>query len=154
MRVSKTSGKIKGVGPDEPIQVHPNGAMEAKMSYGFHLLDAKAMFALAEVMHQGARKYARDNWRGIPVESHINHLLQHIFAFMAGDTQDDHLEHALARAMMALAVHLTEKEADVDHGPEEGISRSFAAGEHRSQQGAEPVYLDGLVWSTSEPAGR
>jgi hypothetical protein len=59
--------------------------------------------ALAEVTQYGAERYARDNWRLIEEESHINHALIHIFAYQAGNTQDDHLEHAFCRLMFALA---------------------------------------------------
>lgn len=34
----------------------------------------------------------------------MNHLLMHVYAYLGGDTQDDHLSHALCRAMFALAV--------------------------------------------------
>ena len=56
-----------------------------------------------------AEKYGVDNWRKIGVESHLNHLLMHVFAYLAGDTQDEHLEHALCRAMMAVGVMMSEQ---------------------------------------------
>jgi hypothetical protein len=94
---------VKGVGKDEPITTNEQGGMQSRVLYGFHLCDPRAMLALAEVMQIGAEKYARDNWRKIPCEEHINHAMIHYWAYLAGDTSDDHLEHALARAMMAVA---------------------------------------------------
>ncbi len=92
------------VGKDEPVITNKNGGKQTKLDYGFYLIDAKAMFKLAEVLNYGAGKYEKDNWRKIPVEDHINHALAHIFAYMAGDEQDDHLSHAFCRLMMAVAL--------------------------------------------------
>ena len=97
---------LKGLSKDEPIITNKNGGKQSQTPYGFHLLDAKAMFKLAEVLAYGASKYERDNWRKISTEEHINHALQHIFAYMAKDKQDDHLGHAFCRLMMALAVEI------------------------------------------------
>jgi hypothetical protein len=100
----KTSEEIKGIGPDAPITTNERGGKQSATPYGFHLMDPKASFVLAEVLAYGATRYGRDNWRYIDVEDHLNHALQHIFAFLDGDTQDDHLEHALCRVHMAVAV--------------------------------------------------
>lgn len=91
------------LGRDSEVEVNPQGGQQSKLDYSFHLLDAPAIMALAEVVNMGAKKYARDNWRLIDEESHINHALTHLYAYMAGNTQDDHLEHAFCRLMMALA---------------------------------------------------
>jgi hypothetical protein len=61
---------------------------------------------MAEVLDHGAKKYGANNWRLIPVEDHLNHLLMHVYAFLAGDRSDDHLSHALCRATFALGVAL------------------------------------------------
>lgn len=94
---------IKGISPDEPITTNERGGQQSATPYGFHLIDAPAMFALAKVLAEGAERYERDNWRKVDCEEHINHALQHIYAHMAGDTQDEHLEHAFCRLMMAVA---------------------------------------------------
>ena len=33
-----------------------------------------------------------------------NHAIQHLYAYLAGDTSDDHLAHAILRAMFAFEV--------------------------------------------------
>lgn len=98
--------EIKGVGPDAPIQVNEQGGKQSATPYRFDLLDAPAMFRLAEVLAYGATKYGDNNWRAIPVQDHINHALQHVFAYQAGDGSDDHLGHALCRMMMAVATEM------------------------------------------------
>ena len=94
---------LGNLGADAPIETAANGAQQSRLDYRFDLLDAPAMFALARVLDYGAKRYAENNWRGIPTRSHVNHVLVHLFGYLAGDTQDDHLSHALCRAMMALA---------------------------------------------------
>jgi hypothetical protein len=66
------------------------------------------MFAAAEVAKYGAEKYGETlfdrNYKKIPPEEHVNHAIQHLFAYLAGDESDDHLSHAILRAMFAFEV--------------------------------------------------
>ena len=66
------------------------------------------MFAAATVAQYGAEKYGEDfyhrNYTKIPAEEHINHAIAHLYAFLAGDESDDHLGHAIVRAMFAYEV--------------------------------------------------
>lgn len=95
---------IPGVGPDVPIVTAPNGAKQSDTPYRFDLMDPKAMFELAYVLSYGAKKYGDDNWRGLPVNDHLNHALQHIYAYLGGDYSDNHLAHALCRMLFAVAL--------------------------------------------------
>jgi len=97
------------LGKDAEIITNECGGMQGKTDFSFHLLDSPAMFALTEVLAYGASKYKRDNWRLIDTESHLNHAMIHIFAYMSGNTQDDHLPHAFCRLMMALAMDIRPK---------------------------------------------
>lgn len=85
-----------------PTITNDKGGKQSQLSYRFDLLDTKAMFQLASILHQGAIKYGDNNWRNIPAQDHINHALVHIFAYLHHDTQDDHLGHAFCRLMFAL----------------------------------------------------
>jgi hypothetical protein len=91
---------IKGVGKDTETTTNENGGMQSLSPYRFDLIPPEAMFRVAEVFAYGATKYAPDNWRKIKSDDHLNHLFQHLYAYMAGDRQDDHLGHALCRMMM------------------------------------------------------
>ena len=97
---------ITGVGPDVPVVVNKRGGRQSMTLYRFDLLDPRAMFALTEVLATGAEKYGESNWRQIDASDHVNHALQHLFAWLASDTADAHLAHAFCRCMMALAVEL------------------------------------------------
>lgn len=100
--------RISGVGPDVPQVVNENGGAQSATPYRFDLLDPIVMFRLAKVIGLGAEKYGDDNWSRISVEDHLNHAVQHIYAWLAGDAQEDHLGHALCRVVLAAAVEQTE----------------------------------------------
>lgn len=102
---------ILKVGPDVPTVENEAGVRQAALDYRFDLVDPRAMFALAAVLKRGAEKYGVDNWRGLTTGDHLNHALVHVYAYMAGDTQDDHLSHAFCRLMMAVG---TEQAGSVD----------------------------------------
>lgn len=97
---------IDGVGPDAPAVFNEKGAGQSSTPYRFDLIDAPAMFKMTAVLKEGADKYGENNWRGIPVEDHLNHLIIHAYAWLAGDRSDEHLSHILCRAMFAQAVAL------------------------------------------------
>lgn len=67
---------------------------------------------IARVLKEGASKYQANNWRLIPEEEHLNHAMIHLLAAEMGDTQDNHLDHALCRLMM---VYATERSYDFDY---------------------------------------
>lgn len=92
--------KVAGVGPEQPIVTNEKGGKQAKNDYAFHLIDYDALFQLAKVMGEGAKKYEKDNWRLIPSEEHFDHGMAHWLACMAGDKQDNHAGHFITRAVM------------------------------------------------------
>lgn len=95
--------KIEGVGKDVEMVVNESGGKQSRLDYRFDLIDSKAIFALAKVLDEGEKRYGKDNWRKIEAQSHINHAISHLYAHLTGDNQDEHLEHAFCRVMMAVA---------------------------------------------------
>lgn len=102
---------IKGMGMDTSTIQTVIGGKHSNIPYAMHLIPPEAMFAMSRVLKTGAEKYEtepkppnKENWRQISEREHINHALAHLFAYLAGDTQDDHLEHALCRVAFAVAV--------------------------------------------------
>lgn len=95
--------------PDAATHTNEKGGSQSDIPVRFDLIDAKAMFEMAKVLDHGAKKYGADNWRLIDVDDHLNHLLMHTFAYLAGDKTDDHLSHILCRATFALGVALQEE---------------------------------------------
>lgn len=95
---------IKGVGKDAPTVTNDQGGKQSKVLYRFDLLDPLAMFEMTNVLTVGAEKYGEDNWRKISVNEHLNHMIIHTYAYLAGDKSDDHLSHIMCRAMFAQGV--------------------------------------------------
>lgn len=98
----------KALAPDAPVVVNENGGKQSDTPYGFHMLPVPSMFAAAEVAAYGAKKYGESfgnrNYVKIPAIEHVNHALQHLYGYLAGDKSDDHLAHAIVRCMFAFDV--------------------------------------------------
>lgn len=100
-----TTKAVKGVGPDAPTVTNENGGKQSATPYRFDLLPSSALFDAAETLAHGADKYGARNWENISIPDHLNHAAQHLFAFIAGDTTENHLAHAIVRLMFALDLH-------------------------------------------------
>ena len=108
--MSKTDNKtVDGVGPDAPTVINEKGGKQSKVLYRFDLLDPMAMFEMTRVLEEGAKKYGENNWHNIPVVDHLNHMLIHAYAYLAGDRSDEHLSHIMCRAMFAQAVEIMDR---------------------------------------------
>ncbi len=105
-----TQPKIDGVGADAPTATNAHGGNQSHLPYRCDLLQPHALLHLAKIMEYGARKYGANNWHKITCNEHLNHALTHLFAHLAGDTQDDHLGHAAWRIMSALDQVLSGRE--------------------------------------------
>ena len=58
----------------------------------FDLIPPKAMFRLAVHFENGSVKYGDRNWeKGIPISSFIDSALRHIFCYLDGWDEEDHL---------------------------------------------------------------
>lgn len=107
-----TAVEVAGVGPNEPTAVNEFGGKQSASPYRCDLFPPLAYLAVSVVLKQGAAKYGEENWHRLSVREHLNHMLAHAAAYLAGDGQDAHLEHVACRAMMALEIHLMIKASD------------------------------------------
>lgn len=105
INVTVKEKEIEGMGPDQPTIVNEQGAGQSDIPYRFDLVDGNAMFKMSKVLAEGANKYGANNWRKIPVEDHLNHLIAHAYAYLSGDQSDFHLSHIMCRAMFAQGVN-------------------------------------------------
>ncbi len=81
-----------------------NGGRHSKLGMNFMAIGPEALARMALVLDQGARAHNDPdgtNWRRIPCDVHLNHLLYHVNAWQRGVVGEDHLAHVLCRAMMA-----------------------------------------------------
>ena len=61
----------------------------------YDLISPIGLEALARTYAEGAAKRGRNNWEnGMPVNDLLNHAIAHIYKFLAGDREEDHLPHA------------------------------------------------------------
>lgn len=101
---------VAGVGKDAPTEINKYGGKQSKTEYRLDLIPTEAIFPLAKVLKEGEEKYGSDkNWKRISTTDHLNHALIHIYAHLAGDTQDDHLSHALCRLAFAITTYTLEQ---------------------------------------------
>lgn len=75
--------------------------------YRYDLISPIGLREVARACAEGAAKYGDWNWeKGMPVNDLLNHVLAHIYQFLAGDRSEPHLGHA-AWGMLA-AIHSRE----------------------------------------------
>jgi len=62
----------------------------------FDLIPYSAVERLSEVLHEGAEKYGENNWKkGMPVNDIVAHAIRHLFLYLEGQHNEDHIGHAL-----------------------------------------------------------
>ena len=115
---SRKERSVKNVrellGWESPMDTNHRGAPHGKVGAAFHLLPPEALRRAAKIMQQNLESHGRDTWRSLDRDDHINHLLAHIFDWMEGKNDEDHLAHALCRAMFLASTLAEDKEA-VNH---------------------------------------
>jgi hypothetical protein len=92
--------------PNSPTVVNSKGGKQSHLPCRLDLICPKTLIRMGEILDSGAVKYGEHNWKNIPTQDHINHALVHIYGFLDGNTDDDHLGHALTRVMFALSMEL------------------------------------------------
>lgn len=71
----------------------------------FDLLSFEGMRRLALVLEEGAKNYPERNWElGIPVSRCLESALRHIFQYMDGHKDEDHLGQAFWNLMVAVTM--------------------------------------------------
>jgi hypothetical protein len=97
-----------------PMSTNLAGGKQSHITRAYTLVPPNALAEVASVLHSGASKYGVDNWKLIIVDDHLNHALNHIFLYLAGNEKEDHLSHAATRMMMALELHVEQLEEHDD----------------------------------------
>jgi hypothetical protein len=90
------------------------GGVQSKLETRCDLLPPLATLAVSHVLSYGAESHGEDNWHAISVKEHLNHAITHIYEFLADDQNpwrktprdENHLDHAACRMMMALEISL------------------------------------------------
>jgi hypothetical protein len=74
-----------------------SGAVRSSDAEGtrYDLISPVGLAAVAAACAEGASKYGDYNWeKGMPAHDMINHALRHIYLFLSGNRDEDHLGHA------------------------------------------------------------
>lgn len=69
----------------------------------YELISPIGLRRVAETYGEGAAKYGDKNWEmGFPISDILRHALQHIYNYLGGDRNEDHLAHAAWNLLAAM----------------------------------------------------
>lgn len=81
----------------------------------YDLISPIGLHALAKTYAEGAEKFGAHNWEnGMPVSDLLNHAIAHVYKFLAGNQDEDHLGHAAWNILGA--IHSLEKWPELNTG--------------------------------------
>lgn len=100
------------------IEEYAGGGKRGVVEERYDLVPPIGMQQVAVAMAEGAKRYGDLNWHGLPVSNCTNHALKHIYQWIDGNRDEDHLGHAAANLLMAAEL---EKRNDRHSG--NGIAR-------------------------------
>lgn len=106
--------------PLDDTVVHDTGAQRSSSADEIQLalLPGHPLFRIAKVMKTGAGKYGSHNWRaGFKWSDTANHLLRHVFLWLAGDSSEDHLAHAGCNLLFLMEFQRSHPELDDRYRP-------------------------------------
>lgn len=81
----------------------------------YDLITPIGLAAVAAACAEGAERYGDYNWeKGMPAHDLINHALRHIYMFLSGNRDEDHLGHAAWNILGA--IHSLEVWTELNEG--------------------------------------
>ena len=118
-----------------------SGAVRQKLDdVRYDLISPFGLRRLAMTYALGAQRYGEHNWRkGMPFSALLNHILEHLTLYLAGENGEDHLARAAwgLFAMMEFAETMPEMDDLYDHG-EDCLEGEGEWGEQEDRWGGLP----------------
>lgn len=100
------------------MTVFQSGATRSqdKANVRYDLISPHALFRLAVVCHNGAKKYTPFNYeKGMPISDILTHAIAHIYKYLSGEESDeDDLAHAFWN--LHAAIDMEHRHPTMDHG--------------------------------------
>ncbi len=93
----------------EELSISSEGGVQSKLICRPSLFPPKACLLVSTILGVKAREYGEWNWKKIPTQDHLDHLLNHAMQHIAGDRKEFHLGNIACRSMFLLEKFL-EKE--------------------------------------------
>lgn len=100
---------LSPLSPAAPTVTNAAGGKQSDVGVRMDLVPPKALLQVAQVLKHGAEKYGEKNWESLSIPEILNHVLVHLYGYLDGNTEDDHLGHAACRILMALELDLRKK---------------------------------------------
>lgn len=89
----------------EKEELAPDG-LQSALERDWTLFPWDSLALVEQVLAQGCKKYGRDNWKQLPVEDHVMHMMEHAIAsYQCAQDKSlylEHLLHVICRAMFAV----------------------------------------------------